>query len=1055
MSDLNKLADIFRGTIDPNERESAEKQLEMIYKIIGFTPSILRLVMADGVEMSIRQAAVIYLKNNVIAYWSDKSNGPGLDNDFNIHEADRQIIRDSIIDAIVMAPELISVHLAVCVSHIIKADFPGRWLGLVDKICIYLRHPDTKCWMGALLALYQLVKIYEYKTGDDRAPLDEAMNLLLPLIYQRCGQLLGDHSDLSICLQKQVLKIFHAFTQYSFPLKLISNEIFAQWMELFRVILERPKFRNFEQEREESNWWKCKKWVLHILSRVFERYGSPGAVSKEYNGFANFYIKTFSGCVIGLLLKILEQQGNKHYVDSRVLQLTLVYLSTAVNHAVTWKLIKPHTMLIVQNILFPLMCYTDEDDELWTTDPHEYIRMKFDVFEDYVSPVTAAQNLLHMFSLKRKEMLQKILAFVFQILNDSNSDARMIDGALHIVGSVADILLKKEMYKDQIEELLVTYVFPYFSNQHGYLRARACWVLNYFSGTRFQRDSNLASVVRSVEMCLMHDKELPVKVQAAICIQGILTSQDKAQKLMEPNITPISFEILNLLRETGNEDLTSAMQKLVCLYPEQMMPIAFEITQHLEQTFYQILDSSADEDNEDKAMTAMGLLTTIDTICTVMEDQKEIMAQLQPVVVRLVVKIYQEELMELYEEALTLVCTATTNSISPDLWKIYELMYQVFKKDAFEYFGDMMPALHNFITVDPQTFVNNRNHVLAMYDMCKTVLNNDAEEEAESYAAKLLECMILQFKGQIDECIRPFVELVLTRLTREVKNTSLQQICLQVIIAAFYYNPILLLNILNDMQPIDSNQSLFTHFINRWLSDIECFKGLHDRKICVLGLITLISLPPEKRVAIINEASPQLMPSILKLFDGLKLAYQSKANAENADEEDSEEELDEDSDVEALEDEEDHVAAADYHSRILGKINSPACPFPVTSSYLRDDEDISEDDEDEYSDDEEADFVQTALESYTTPLDADDTDVDEYVIFREVLEMLQKKDPNWYNVLMSPLKQEQQEALQSVFILASQRKAAAESRKIEKLGGYMFHTQTVPSSFNFGGTPIV
>lgn len=30
MSDLNKLADIFRGTIDPNERESAEKQLEMV-----------------------------------------------------------------------------------------------------------------------------------------------------------------------------------------------------------------------------------------------------------------------------------------------------------------------------------------------------------------------------------------------------------------------------------------------------------------------------------------------------------------------------------------------------------------------------------------------------------------------------------------------------------------------------------------------------------------------------------------------------------------------------------------------------------------------------------------------------------------------------------------------------------------------------------------------------------------------------------------------------------------------------------------------------------------
>ena len=61
MSDSNKLADIFRGTIDPNERESAEKQLEMI----GFTPSILPLVMADGCVMPIRQAAVICLKKNL------------------------------------------------------------------------------------------------------------------------------------------------------------------------------------------------------------------------------------------------------------------------------------------------------------------------------------------------------------------------------------------------------------------------------------------------------------------------------------------------------------------------------------------------------------------------------------------------------------------------------------------------------------------------------------------------------------------------------------------------------------------------------------------------------------------------------------------------------------------------------------------------------------------------------------------------------------------------------------------------------------------------------
>jgi hypothetical protein len=32
---------------------------------------------------------------------------------------------------------------------------------------------------------------------------------------------------------------------------------------------------------------------------------------------------------------------------------------------------------LIQEVLFPLMCHSDEDDELWNTDPQEYIRIKY------------------------------------------------------------------------------------------------------------------------------------------------------------------------------------------------------------------------------------------------------------------------------------------------------------------------------------------------------------------------------------------------------------------------------------------------------------------------------------------------------------------------------------------------------------------------------------------------------------------------------------------------------------------------------------------------------
>jgi len=56
-----------------------------------------------------------------------------------------------------------------------------------------------------------------------------------------------------------------------------------------------------------------------------------------------------------------------------------------------------------------------------------------DIFEDFVSPVTAAQTLLHSSCKKRKDMLQKTMHFIMQVLTSPNADPRQKDGALHMV----------------------------------------------------------------------------------------------------------------------------------------------------------------------------------------------------------------------------------------------------------------------------------------------------------------------------------------------------------------------------------------------------------------------------------------------------------------------------------------------------------------------------------------------------------------------------------------------------------------------------------------------
>jgi hypothetical protein len=65
-----------------------------------------------------------------------------------------------------------------------------------------------------------------------------------------------------------------------------------------------------------------------------------------------------------------------------------------------------------------------------------------DVFEDFLSPVIAAQTLFYSAASKRKEVLQKAMGFCMQILTQPNIEPRQKDGGLHMIGAVAEVLLK-------------------------------------------------------------------------------------------------------------------------------------------------------------------------------------------------------------------------------------------------------------------------------------------------------------------------------------------------------------------------------------------------------------------------------------------------------------------------------------------------------------------------------------------------------------------------------------------------------------------------------------
>lgn len=66
------------------------------------------------------------------------------------------------------------------------------------------------------------------------------------------------------------------------------------------------------------------------------------------------------------------------------------------------------------------------------------------------------------------------------------------------------------------------------------LSTQACWVLHYFCEVKFKSDQNLQTALELTRLCLINDNEMPVKVEAAIALQVLISNQEKGRRLSSP-----------------------------------------------------------------------------------------------------------------------------------------------------------------------------------------------------------------------------------------------------------------------------------------------------------------------------------------------------------------------------------------------------------------------------------------------------------------------------------------------------------------------------------------
>lgn len=201
------------------------------------------------------------------------------------------------------------------------------------------------------------------------------IRLTFPVIQVICQKLIQLESTEEVAdLLKLTLKIYHASIEVDLPVCLQETSSLTPWGTLFLQLVD----KKVPGSDEDNVWWKTKKWAYRCLNRLFGKYGNPALQPlKTYADFAKSFVANFAPNILQTYLKQIDDWIKKeHWMSNQCLALSAAFFDDSIKHKITWKIIKPHIEVLVAQFIFPQLCFSAEDEQLWIEYPTEYVHKK-------------------------------------------------------------------------------------------------------------------------------------------------------------------------------------------------------------------------------------------------------------------------------------------------------------------------------------------------------------------------------------------------------------------------------------------------------------------------------------------------------------------------------------------------------------------------------------------------------------------------------------------------------------------------------------------------------
>ncbi|PHJ25764.1 importin-beta n-terminal domain-containing protein [Cystoisospora suis] len=1067
--DPQHLCEVLEGTYSQNaeERKTAEQYLQSISPSAGLLAALLKIVQHEQVDSGVRTSAAVMLKNEIKKHWEppgnpDDESEQKKEGSYTAEE--KQLIRDNIYPTLVQAASSlpISQQLLESIRLIALHDYPSAWPLLLPAVTsdVAERRDPTRL-LCALSVLRRLSGIYEFKRTDKEA-LDAIIQHTWPLILPAAAQLLnegGMGNNEAMQMLKVVCKIYWSSTQVclaSCPLVLTTQD---DWMELMEQIIVRPVPTELlagldTAARSELPAYKVKKWALQIIQRSFSRFGDQKLLNRSTRhsedkgdsiaqsfgkNFATKWAPRFTEKILLLLRQQHEQQQQSQpiWISPRMMNLMLQFLLLATEAAKIYSsLLKPNGEFLVSQVCLPLLQFDEEDDELWQTEPIEFIRRQSDQLESFSDPKEAAGEFIKaLVRYRGRDFLEPLYLLVHRLVEEFRTASQQAaaanqalpitafqrkDSALRLACCIADRLISKKRHAP-IEDFLSAFVLPDLQSPNKFLRLRACWVYEQFAGklTSWKNPSALADAYGKIVL-LTQDPELPVRVQAAISVKVFFGIEEETlQQVIVANLEGLTKQLFAVMKDVDNEQVVASIEQLISAYEEHIAPYAKDLIKALSATLLEMLDREGaaeqagdDGAEEDAAFASMTVLSALKNVLSSVTETPALYSEFLTDLYPVFNVLFAPDSINLLDDAIEILAFVTyyiPAPFPPPLWKYFEALCQAVCGGstpsrplsealqngwAVDSVGDMISPLSNFICRGHAQFVTGTNELGQPYKACILQMARKCLEDLDStdagYGLQLI-CVVLESCAahqSADDILLPAFQTVwgwVLKLNAEGSDKidkRAKQMFIKFVTTLMLYNVQKVILLLEE-------QGATAQVLSFIFDNVSLVNTYEQKKVFILGFTRLLgefSKAPASFPACVAERLELIAKTLAS-----QATEQAQLRQKLKDGEDEDSDLESDSDADSEQDL-DETQDAELHPKakeILDKLNN------VKWNGAGDDDD---DDDDEDWDDCFDTGCSDGGGLQSCPLE----DVDELAALREVLAALPQESQAQISLWLGP-----------------------------------------------------